>query len=624
MAIQARFFFALREAAVLLLKTSPRYYFLPAASSQHIIAAQNGFASVKRTSSSSSHFVPNVGNSHVTTGTPFVVSTFRILITAFPIRSPKQKTLYKVKHRRVVETATPASAPSGLVSTPAVTAPATTEAATSSASAEAASVAHVDGALAKGFHVACSLFASQCATVDGLGSGHAVLQITANVVEEGRLLVVAGLVCGGSRNDYIVGAICGCVTVCGSLHRVGHVAVSWARYWTARGDCLLDEVALVELRVRSIKVIVLLGYFHWLALASTAPDTSTSAAAAALLTILYSHLVDLLGKVVNADLLRLLLLSVLHGTQLSHGCRNSCSGCLSGILRSIWLGGRSRLRSLGRATRLGFARCGFCAAGCWDCVTAEGAVAAACGGLDSTGGGGAGLAGVCLACYQLVVVAEDLAVVSGSSARLGDREASDLAVHRSLVPRLGYLGSHVDRQDLESVIAAEIGLEVGRSQRAAGWGKEGRRIGLVAERVVSLKAFINSNAFQTARQLTPNIAGSSGIRGGSFSFGAAGGATIVSSFTSLPLNTIDGVVLAVDLVKGADVFDVGFGDEGDTRADVFGHRGGDEERRRGEEWEVLLLMKQFCAQLRTRLEALTAKANATCESPGTAMNPCHS
>ena len=36
------------------------------------------------------------------------------------------------------------------------------------------------------------------------------------------------------------------------------------------------------------------------------------------------------------------------------------------------------------------------------------------------------LAGVCLACYQLVVVAEDLAVVSGSSARLGGREASDL------------------------------------------------------------------------------------------------------------------------------------------------------------------------------------------------------
>lgn len=55
------------------------------------------------------------------------------------------------------------------------------------------------------------------------------------------------------------------------------------------------------------------------------------------------------------------------------------------------------------------------------------------------------------------------------------------AVHRSLVPRLGYLGSHVDRRDLESVIAAEIDSEVGRSQKAAGWGKEGRRIGLVAE-----------------------------------------------------------------------------------------------------------------------------------------------
>lgn len=39
----------------------------------------------------------------------------------------------------------------------------------------------------------------------------------------------------------------------------------------------------------------------------------------------------------------------------------------------------------------------------------------------------------------------------------------------------------MDRRDLESVIAAEIGSEVGRSQRAAGWGKEGRRIGLVAE-----------------------------------------------------------------------------------------------------------------------------------------------
>lgn len=35
------------------------------------------------------------------------------------------------------------------------------------------------------------------------------------------------------------------------------------------------------------------------------------------------------------------------------------------------------------------------------------------------------LAGVCLACYRLVVVAEDLAVVSGSSARLEDRGASD-------------------------------------------------------------------------------------------------------------------------------------------------------------------------------------------------------
>lgn len=34
-------------------------------------------------------------------------------------------------------------------------------------------------------------------------------------------------------------------------------------------------------------------------------------------------------------------------------------------------------------------------------------------------------AGVCLACYQLVVVVVDLAVVSGSSARLEDRGASD-------------------------------------------------------------------------------------------------------------------------------------------------------------------------------------------------------
>ncbi|KAI7506286.1 hypothetical protein KC367_g55 [Hortaea werneckii] len=421
---------------------------------------------------------------HVTIGTPFVVSLSGSSSPPSRFAALSRKRIpsgwgeatstssFLNCLGRVVETATPASTPSGLVSPSAVTPSAAAEAASSSASAEATSVAHVDGALAKGLHVASSLFASQCATVDTLGSGHSVLQITANVVEEGRLLVVAGLVCGGSRDDYIVGAICGCVTVCRSLHRVGYVAVSWARYWTARGDCLLDEVALVELRVRSIKVIVLLGYFHWLALASTAPDPSTSASTAALLTILYSHLVDLLGKVVNADLLRLLLLSVLHRTQLSHGCRNSCSGCLSGILRR---------EVRGRATRLGFARCGFCAAGCWDCVTAEGAVAAACGGLDSTGGGGAGLAGVCLACYQLVVVAEDLAVVSGSSARLGGREASDLAVHRNLVPRLGYLGSHVDRQDLESVIAAEIGLEVGRSQKAAGWGKEGRRIGLVAE-----------------------------------------------------------------------------------------------------------------------------------------------
>ena len=39
----------------------------------------------------------------------------------------------------------------------------------------------------------------------------------------------------------------------------------------------------------------------------------------------------------------------------------------------------------------------------------------------------------------------------------------------------------MDRRDLESVIAAEIDSEVGRSQKAAGWGKEGRRIGLVAE-----------------------------------------------------------------------------------------------------------------------------------------------
>lgn len=39
----------------------------------------------------------------------------------------------------------------------------------------------------------------------------------------------------------------------------------------------------------------------------------------------------------------------------------------------------------------------------------------------------------------------------------------------------------MDRQGLGSVIAAEIGSEVGRSQSVAGWGKEGRRTGLVAE-----------------------------------------------------------------------------------------------------------------------------------------------
>ena len=55
------------------------------------------------------------------------------------------------------------------------------------------------------------------------------------------------------------------------------------------------------------------------------------------------------------------------------------------------------------------------------------------------------------------------------------------AVRRNPGPSLGYLGSHVGRRDLESVIAAEIGSGVGRSQSVAGWGKEGRRTGLVAE-----------------------------------------------------------------------------------------------------------------------------------------------
>lgn len=245
-----------------------------------------------------------------------------------------------------VETATPASTPSRLISTSTVATPATAEAATSSTPTEATSVAHVDGALAEGLHIACSLFAPQRATVDSLGTGHAVLQITANVVEERRLLVIAGLVGGGGRDDYIIGAICGCVSVCGSFHRVGRVAISWARHRTARSDRLLNEVALVELRVRSVKVVVLLGYFHWLALASTASNSSASASTATCLAVLYPHLIDLLGEVVNADLLLLLLLSVLHRAKLSHGGCNSCSRCLSGILRSIWLSRRRRLRDL--------------------------------------------------------------------------------------------------------------------------------------------------------------------------------------------------------------------------------------------------------------------------------------
>lgn len=101
------------------------------------------------------------------------------------------------------------------------------------------------------------------------------------------------------------------------------------------------------------------------------------------------------------------------------------------------------------------------------------------------------------------------------------------------------------------------------------------------------------------------------------------------------------MVFAVDLVKGADVFDVGFGDEGDTRADVFGHRGGDEGGREGRgrgggvvvrasDGGMLWWIEVGEAEQEAILRAASNEAgsfdrqgqcNATCESPGTGDEP---
>ena len=220
------------------------------------------------------------------------------------------------------KTATPRSATGETATSPATT-------------AETATVAVINRALAESVDVLVALVAAHRASIDHLALLYlAVLEIAADVVEEGGLLVVS-LFCAGLCRDYNIFDLS--VTVGG---RLGDSAVLLAGHGLAASDLFLDKILLVELRVGTLKVVVLGRNLHRLvcALAPHAgrATAATSASAATGRSILYSHLVHFLGEVVHASssLLDLWLLATRR--KFRHSGSNSGS---SGV-RGIGVGGR--------------------------------------------------------------------------------------------------------------------------------------------------------------------------------------------------------------------------------------------------------------------------------------------
>jgi hypothetical protein len=187
--------------------------------------------------------------------------------------------------------------------------------------------------LSESVDVLVALITAHGAAVDHLALGDlTVFQVTADVVEEGRLLVVTLLSARLSWDHHILSLG---VAI---RDRVGNVAILRTGDRLSRSNLFLDKILLVEFRVGALEVVVLRRYLNRL-MRTLAPDTSgtsttTSASTSATGSILYSHLVHFLGQVihVHASLgLLLLLLLLARRSKLSHGGGDGGSSGVRGI-----------------------------------------------------------------------------------------------------------------------------------------------------------------------------------------------------------------------------------------------------------------------------------------------------
>lgn len=171
----------------------------------------------------------------------------------------------------------------------------------------------------------------------------AIFEIAADVVEEGRFLVIA-LVGGGFRRNDDVFVICVCTVRAG----IGGVSVDGLTC----GDCLFHELLLVEFRIGALEVEVFFWHLDVLlqALASSLARTgrTTSSPTTSVLSVLNSHLVDLLGQNVDSTPLSV------GRAELGHGSGYSGRGSFGSIAGRRLRGWLVRLRRclLGSSLRL--------------------------------------------------------------------------------------------------------------------------------------------------------------------------------------------------------------------------------------------------------------------------------
>jgi hypothetical protein len=187
--------------------------------------------------------------------------------------------------------------------------------------------------LAESVDVLVALVTAHGAAINHLALGDlTVLQVAADVVEEGGLLVVTlfGARLGWDHHILSLGVAVG--------DGVGNIAVLRAGDRLSRSDFFLDKILLVELRDGALEVVIL-GWDLNRLVRTLAPDTSGTSTAASTSTsttrsILYSHLVHFLCQVIHVHAsLRLLLLLLLlaRRSKLSHGGGDGGSSGVRGI-----------------------------------------------------------------------------------------------------------------------------------------------------------------------------------------------------------------------------------------------------------------------------------------------------